>query len=153
MSTPNRHVLLGMVLGAFTATVLAATGPGVVLDVMADEAPQPAFDPADLVRFGDREYRVHYEDWVATEPLSSASVKKIEAGRVSFVTITTTETGTYSTDGLTSPHVQYPGIEVAEVTDGLNDFRFWTNGYWQSFRVGIGDSFRYYSDGRVSVGF
>ena len=151
MSTPNRHVLIGMVLGAFAGTALAATGPGTIIPVFADEPAQAAFDPSELVRFGDRQYRVGYEDWVATEPLSTASVKKIEAGKVTYVTITTTATGVYSSDGMTSPNIKYPGIEGAEAGEGFNDFSFWTNGRWQSFQVGIGDSFRYYSNGWVGI--
>lgn len=141
MNLPTRHMLVGMTLGAICATGLAALGPGYVLDVMADEMPA-GFDTDKLVKFDGREYEVEYADWVSTDPLSSATVKKIEAGKVTYVSITTTATGTYSTDGLTSKHVQYPGIDVTEVTPrSRNWVRFWSNGSWYSFASRAGNSF------------
>lgn len=141
MILPSRQVLTGMALGAICATALAATGPGFVMNVFADEA-AVGFDTGNLVKFGEREYEVSYADWVSTDPLSSATVKKIEAGKVTYVSITTTVTGTYSTDGLTSRHVLYPGIDVTEVTpNGGNWVKFWTNGGWYSFSSRAGNSF------------
>jgi hypothetical protein len=137
MNLPTRQTLLGMTLGAACATALAAVGPGFVLDAF------PAgFDTNNLVKFDGRDYEVDYADWVSTDPLSSSTVKKIEAGKVTYVSITTTATGTYSTDGLTSKHVLYPGIDVTEVTpDRRNWVRFWTNGSWYSFSSRAGNSF------------
>lgn len=54
------------------------------------------------------------EPWVSTEVVSRNTVKKIGYGRQSVVSVYTTPTGTYSSDGLRSPYVQYPGIERAE---------------------------------------
>jgi len=110
---PSRQVLIGMILGALSATALAAMGPGWAL---ADEEQPQGFDPANLVRFEERDYDVRYEDWVATTPLSGASVKKIEFGRISQVDIAITETGTYSSEAMFSPHIQYPGISVEPLT-------------------------------------
>lgn len=141
MNLPTRQTILGMILGAACATALAATGPGFVLDTFADEAPA-GFDTSNLVKFDGRDYEVDYADWVSTDPLSSSTVKKIEGGKVSYVSITTTATGTYSTDGLTSKHVLYPGIDVTEVTpDRRNWVRFWTNGSWYSFTSRAGNAF------------
>ena len=141
MNLPTRHMLMGMTLGAICATALAAIGPGFVLETFADEMPA-GFDTSKLVKFDGREYEVEYADWVSTDPLSSTTVKKIEAGRVSHVSITTTATGTYSTDGLTSKHVLYPGIEVTAVGRGTGTYvRFWTNGDWYNFRSRAGNSF------------
>jgi len=141
MNLPTRHMLMGMTLGAICAMALAAIGPGFVLEAFADEMPA-GFDTDKLVKFDGRDYEIDYADWVSTDPLSSATVKKIEAGRVSYVNITTTATGTYSTDGLTSKHVQYPGIEVTEVARApRNWIRFWTNGDWYSFTSRAGNSF------------
>lgn len=140
MILPSRQVLAGMALGAICATALAATGPGFVMDVFADEA-AVGFDTGNLVKFGDREYDVSYADWVSTDPLSTAVVKKIEAGKTSYVSISTTATGTYSTDGLTSRHVQYPGIEVNEVTPARNRFAYWSHGRWQTVATRSGNSF------------
>ncbi|ODT71477.1 MAG: hypothetical protein ABS75_09475 [Pelagibacterium sp. SCN 63-23] len=140
MNLPTRHMLLGMTLGAICASALAATGPGFVLEVFADEMPA-GFDTGKLVKFDDREYEVSYADWVSTDPLSTATVKKIEGGKVSYVSITTTATGTYSTDGLTSKNVLYPGIDVEQVSSDGNKFAYWSNGNWQRFAVQSGNSF------------
>ncbi len=150
MYTPDRHMFLGIALGAVCATALAATGPGWVVSVMADEVPGPAIDADRLVRFGAQDFFVDYEDWVSTDPLSTASVKKIEGGRVSYVTITTTATGVYSSDGLTSRHIQYPGISVQPAGEPSNQFAYWSNGGWSRFEVTVGDSFRYISSATVT---
>ncbi len=145
MTLPTRHMLLGMTLGAICASALAALGPGYVLEAFADEMPA-GFDTGKLVKFGDREYEVSYADWVSTDPLSTATVKKIEAGKVSYVSITTTATGTYSTDGLTSRNVLYPGIEVTPVNTRDNFFSFWSAGHWQGMATRSGNSFIFISN-------
>lgn len=140
MILPNRQTLMGMALGALCASGVAAIGPGFILSTIADEA-SVGVDAAKLVKFDDREYEVSYADWVSTDPLSTATVKKIEGGKVSYVSITTTATGTYSTDGLTSRHVQYPGIEVREASRHRNSFAYWSHGRWQGFATSNGNSF------------
>lgn len=110
---PSRQVLLGMTIGALCASAVAAIGPGMVLETFADEQPV-GIDTSNLVRFEGRDYDVQYDDWVATDPVSRTSVKKIEFGRVSYVDVTTTATGTYSSEAMFSPHVQYPGISVEQ---------------------------------------
>jgi hypothetical protein len=145
---PDRRLLLGMTMGAICATALAAIGPGMIFEAVADEFAPTGIDAASLVKFEGRDYVVDYDDWVATDPLSTVRVKKVEAGKVSYVTITTTATGTYSTDAMFSSHVQYPGISVAPEEPGRNFFRYWTNGRWSSFRTGTAGSFVYYSSTR-----
>jgi hypothetical protein len=147
MNLPDRHLLLGMTLGAVCATAIAAIGPGMVIEAFADESPV-GIDPASLVRFEDRDYNVDYDDWVATDPLSTVRVKKVEAGRVSYVTITTTATGTYSTDAMFSRHVQYPGISVEQIEPSRNRFSYWTNGEWSSFSTVNAGSFAYHRSWR-----
>lgn len=144
MNLPDRHLLLGMTLGATCATALAAIGPGMVFATLADEMPVAGVDAASLVKFKDRDYFVGYEDWVATDPLSTTRVKKVEAGKVSYVTITTTATGTYSTDAMFSDHVQYPGIEVERADVGRNFFHYWSNGRWSAFSTGNAGSFAFF---------
>lgn len=68
-----------------------------------------------LVKFDDRDYEIAYQDWVSLDPISTSSVRKIGFGQISEVSIATTDTGTYSSDGMISPHVLYPGIEVSRV--------------------------------------
>src|SRR5690606_28182091 len=79
MYLPTRHVMIGIVVGALSASVIAVTGPGVTMPALADEvltSVAPGFDPDNLGKFKERKYRVEHEDWVATEPLSSVRVKK-----------------------------------------------------------------------------
>ena len=140
MNLPTRHMLLGMTLGAISAAALAAIGPGQVVEVFADEMPA-GFDTSRLVKFDDRKYRINYDASVSTEPLSTATIKKIEGGSVSYVQIATTATGTYSSDGLTSPHVQYPGIDVEPVRKSRFFFSSWSGGTWTSFATYAGNSF------------
>src|SRR5688500_16736703 len=56
-----------------------------------------------------RKYKITFDESISTEVQRTQVVKKIGYGRTSEVTIVTTPSGTYSTDGLLSPHVQYPG--------------------------------------------
>nr|WP_314261707.1 hypothetical protein [uncultured Devosia sp.] len=151
MNLPTRHVLLGVTLGAFSAMTIAAIGPGAVIETFADEAPSIGIDASKLVRFEDRDYVVDYDASVATDPLSTARVKKIEGGRVSYVTITTTETGTYSSDAMFSKHVQYPGISVEPAPSPYNRFAMWSGGSWLSFGTVGANSFFRVSDGKTSV--
>jgi hypothetical protein len=148
MYLPTRHVMIGIILGALSASAIAAIGPGMVVPALGDEvlgAPvAKGFDASNLVKFDDRRFRVENEDWVDVEPLSTVRVKKIEGGEVSFVTITTTATGTYSTDGMFSKHIQYPGIHVEEVRP-RNRFLYWSGYGWEGFSVRSGNSFVYRS--------
>ncbi|MGB3339743.1 MAG: hypothetical protein WBA73_21380 [Devosia sp.] len=148
MNLPDRHLLLGMTLGAVCATALAAIGPGMVIEAFGDEMAISGVDAARLVKYEEREYLVDYDDWVATDPLSTTRVKKVEAGQVSYVTITTTATGTYSTDAMFSNHVQYPGISVESAEPDRNFFRYWTNGRWSAFSTGNAGSFTYFGFNR-----
>ncbi|MET3926402.1 hypothetical protein [Devosia sp. 2618] len=152
MKLPDGHLLLGMLLGAISATALATMGPGMVVQAFAD-ASVGGIDPSRLVRFEERDYTVDYEDWVATDPLSTAMVKKIEGGKVSYVNITTTATGTYSTDAMFSKHVLYPGITVSQVPDerDYNRFSYWTNDGWTSFGTSNGKSFIYLRSGNATM--
>lgn len=73
----------------------------------------PPFDPSKLKKFD-----IELADTVSTEPLRTQYVKKIAFGRPTTVTIITTSSGTYSSDAITSPHVLYPGIDVARKHGG-----------------------------------
>lgn len=114
MLLPDRKVLLGMTLGAVCGVAAGMIGPGSVIAAFADGT-QTGIDPSALVKFEDRDYDVQYDDWVDTTPTGKTRIKKVEFGRVSYVDITTTSTGTYSTDAMFSRNIQYPGITVHEV--------------------------------------
>lgn len=73
------------------------------------------FDPSKLVKFGDEVYAITSEPSVSADVTERHVIRKIGMGRTSFVEIVTTPTGTYSSDGLASPYVRYPGIEVEHV--------------------------------------
>lgn len=92
-----------------------------------------------LVRFS-AEADEQIDNWVSTTPLQSWTVKKIEAGRVSHVKIVRTSTGTYSSDGLASRHIRYPGITIPKSLDQFS-FSSWNNGQWSKVRAYSGNSY------------
>lgn len=118
-----RPLLAGAVIGSLAAGLMAF--PSLLPPAMADEQPlktlmstaeelMPApFDTAGLVK---PDFTV--EPSVSTEVIRSSTVRKIGYGRTSFVTIAETASGTYSSDGLTSPNVRYPGIHIDRGNDG-----------------------------------
>ncbi|MDB5507429.1 MAG: hypothetical protein JWR75_2067 [Devosia sp.] len=73
------------------------------------------FSAASLIKIGESRFRVGTEPWVDTDAQAVSVVRKIGYGHTTWVNITTTNTGVYSTDALASPHVQYPGVEVSEI--------------------------------------
>jgi hypothetical protein len=150
MHLPDRRLLVAMSLGATFGVLAGMVGPGIAQDSVLELQDQPAIDPDQLVKFEGREYLVENADWVSTDAESTSVIQKIEGGRTSYVTVTTTATGTYSTDGLFSEHIQYPGVTVTEVSDyrAPNRFSYWTSNGWTSVRVRLGNSFTYYSISR-----
>ncbi|WP_196259574.1 hypothetical protein [Pelagibacterium limicola] len=96
------------IAAGFLLVALIAAGASYA-DAISVAPPAPL---STLVKFGDRDYEVTTADWVSLDPISSNTVRKIGYGRVSEVAIVTTSTGTYSSDGMISPHVRYPGISV-----------------------------------------
>ncbi len=60
-----------------------------------------------------RKYAIEFGPDISTDIIATRSVTKIGFGRMTKVAIVTTSSGTYSSDGLVSPHVRYPGIAVA----------------------------------------
>jgi len=97
---------------------------------LADGMLAPSYDPSKLVIFNDTLFSVRTEPSVSTEALSTAVIRKIEFGRTTFVTVTTTANGTYSTDGLYSPHFRYPGIHVRPLTGQgtpIKSVAFWSD--------------------------
>jgi hypothetical protein len=122
----SRSALLGMI--------------AVLMPLLAGPSLADGFDTNNLVRFGETN-GVALEPWVSTDPISTATVKKIEGGRVTYVTITRTSTGVYSSDGIRSRNVSYPG--VIEPRGQVPEFHFssWNDGKWTSFRTYQGNSY------------
>ena len=85
-----------------------------------------------------------YEPWVSTDVVSQRTVRKIAYGRTTFVDIATTPTGTYSSDGLASPHFRYPGIHPNPefgVWRERHTVAVWDGGGWAEFAAGAAESF------------
>lgn len=78
-----------------------------------DVNPGPAINFDELIRVGDQDYQVTHNGVLNTENvLGTDRIKVVGHGEVSFVNVVRTPTGTFSSDGMVSPHVLYPGIEV-----------------------------------------
>ena len=112
-----KYMALGALIGTAVSVTLA--WPGLVPRAIADEQPLKLLQASkqellDMFDGNAEFFKPNWtvEDTVATEVLSTQTVRKIEAGRTSFVTIATTATGVYSSDALDSPHVRYPGIHA-----------------------------------------
>lgn len=90
-----------------------AVGNFIATAAQAQEADKPAIDFSKLVRVNEQDYHVSIGQQVATEVLSSTTIRKVGlGGMVSEVKVVRTPSGTYSTDGIASAHVLYPGITV-----------------------------------------
>lgn len=117
MQNKWKYMALGALVGVAVSVTLA--WPGLVPRAIADEQPLKLLQASkqDLLDMFDGNAEFFKPGWtvedsVSTDVLSTRTVRKIEAGRTSFVTIATTATGVYSSDGLTSTNVRYPGIHA-----------------------------------------
>src|SRR5690554_5592372 len=111
----TRGIVGGALIGLLVAGTLAL--PSVLPPAMADDEPIRTMlktGPELLPRKVDGDAFVKpdwtIEPWVSTEATSRQTVRKISFGRTEFVSIATTNTGVYSSDGLDSPYFRYPGI-------------------------------------------
>ncbi len=108
-------------IGGLVAGVLAVVAivPGAMRAVadepvaMVAESIEQLFPPPFDARVF-RKYAIHFGPGVSTDVIASRSVTKIGFGHMTKVAVVTTSSGTYSSDGLLSPHVRYPGIEVVQ---------------------------------------
>lgn len=121
---PTKYVLIGIFVGAVSGLAVAQFSPGPTLAAVADKAPFSSGKTLDtnLAHFNGRTYAIGSAPGVSLEPLSTSIVRKIAYGKTSFVSIATTASGVYSSDGLTDPHVRYPGIFVEPVRPRLLPF-------------------------------
>ena len=91
-----------------------------------------------------KKFKFTIADGVSTEPLKAQTVSKIGFGQRTYVSVVTTSTGTYSTDGLASPYVRYPGIDRAWKHRGWGSRHFWVSsrtsaaGTWTSTVISNG---------------
>jgi hypothetical protein len=146
MSENVRSIALIGGIGAVVAGALAspllfptvfASEPQKHLLASAETLFPPPFDPSQLKKFA-----ITFGDSVSTEPQSTQTVSKIGFGHKSVVSIVTTTSGTYSSDGIASPHVLYPGIDVALKHPNRS---YWTaigtapeGGTWSSYGFTVG---------------
>lgn len=144
MSHTLRIVAIGGVIGTLFAGTLAAPQ---FMRAMADEhvgaietaaaTVDELFGPGTVDSKAFVKYDIVIDDTVSTEIKSTRIVKKIGHGRTSMVEIVTTPSGTYSTDGLLSPHVRYPGIEVESKSSELGFlYAQRGNGFWSLVTTG-----------------
>lgn len=107
---PVSRLKVGVAIG-FLLVAMVGAGASYADGIVGSD-PEPL---STLVRFNDRDYEVSAADWVSLTPLSSVTVRKIGYGRAVDVSVATTATGVYSSDGMVSPHIRYPGIDVRPV--------------------------------------
>jgi hypothetical protein len=136
--SPIRAVAYGGFAGGVLALCLVAPAQ---MGALAEEPVKAAAatidqlfpDPVDPWMF--RHYDITLDDSVSTDVQRRQVVKKIGHGRTSQVTIVTTPSGTYSTDGILSPYVRYPGIEKS-LRIWPDDYIFAEGGRWMSYADG-----------------
>jgi hypothetical protein len=150
MHRNTKAVVGGAVIGTLAAGMLAI--PNTLPPSIAQEQPmatllksgeqllKPPLDAAGLVK---PEPRFIPEPSVEMDILSSLTVRKIGYGKTSFVEVTTTASGTYSSDGLASPHVRYPGLHPNPnyVASGPARVAILDGGAWVALEGTIGASF------------
>jgi hypothetical protein len=151
MQQRTKGMIGGAIAGIFAAGMLAV--PTILPQAIAQEEPARTLlkssdelfpeqlDGSDFVK-PVPEFIV--EPWVSTDVVKEQTVRKIGYGKTTFVRIITTTTGTYSTDGLRSPHVRYPGIHPnPEFEDWEREggVAIWSDGNWILLNRGNARSF------------
>lgn len=139
MSDHLRFIIGGSIIGLLAAGMLAI--PSLLPPALADEEPTetllgtkeklwpPRFDTDNLVK-----YDFTLEPSLVTEVVSTRTVRKIGYGKTAFVKIITTPSGVYSTDGLASPHIRYPGIHKELKRSPWGRIALWSGGSgWMAF--------------------
>lgn len=87
----------------------------------------PAIDTDGLLKWD-----FHVQPGTSIEPTHESTIRKIAYGRTTFVNVMQTDSGVYSSDGLASPNVEYPGI-VKEPKPGTSPILwFWGDGRWST---------------------
>lgn len=139
-----RAISYGVFAGGILAlTIVAPKQIGAIAQEPVDAAiasvEELFSDPVDLRKF--RKYDFTFDESVSADVQRTQVVTKIGHGRKSQVTIVTTPSGTYSTDGMLSPHVRYPGIEK-RLKRWPEDLAYSDGGEWTSYADG---SFIYFA--------
>jgi hypothetical protein len=122
---------------SFAAVAAAAVGLAPVTWAQETVPGNNKIDLTNLVFFKGDAYSVTYEDGVSTAATETTTVRKVGYGVTTVVNITTTSSGVYSSDAMTSPYIRYPGVFVsklpasADETEGgvtIPTMAYWTAG-------------------------
>lgn len=100
---------------SFSAVAAAAVGLAPVTWAQETVPGNNKIDLTNLVFFKGDAYSVTYEEGVSTAATETATVRKIGYGTTTVVNVTTTTSGVYSSDAMTSPHIRYPGVFVSKL--------------------------------------
>lgn len=133
----SRAIALGGVIGLGAVVLMSV--PEFLPRAVADEQPMrtllksaaelfpPALDPSKLLKW---DFTV--QPGTSIEPIRESTVRKIAYGKTTFVEVMETASGVYSSDGLASPNVQYPGIVKTPKPGPLPILWFWGEDRWAS---------------------
>jgi hypothetical protein len=131
----NVRIAAAMGAGGVLAALLLAV-PSMLPPALASEQPAhtllssmselfpPPFDPGKLVNWD-----FEASPAISTEVVKQSAITKIGYGTTEMVYVVQTPSGTYSTDALTSPNIEYPGILKRRV-GGHVGMAYWSNGHW-----------------------
>ncbi len=90
---------------------------------------------------------------VSREVLDIRNVRKIGYGHESSVEIVTTPSGVYSSDGIASANVLYPGVETSpSAKTGIGMILALVGGGWAPLHLVDGGSFTYFGKGYMTSG-
>jgi len=90
---------------------------------------------------------------VSRDVLNVSTIRKVGYGHVSNIDIVTTPSGVYSSDGVASPHVLYPGIESSpSAKSGIGIILALVGGGWMQLRLVEGGSFTHFGPGYMVSG-
>lgn len=118
---PTKLIVLGMVIGAASGLALAQFDAGPTLAAVADHYPFTAGKALDtrLLHLGRRYFAIATTPDISFAADSTSIVRKIGYGETSYVTVATTASGVYSSDGFADRHVNYPGVLVEHIRPHL----------------------------------
>ncbi len=90
---------------------------------------------------------------VSRDVLNVSTIRKIGYGHVSNIDIVTTPSGVYSSDGVASTHVLYPGVESSpSAKSGMGMILALVGGGWMPLHFVQGGSFTYFGPGYAVSG-
>ncbi len=117
-------IALLLALPSLLPPAIANEEPAHTLLSSAREIFPPPFDFDGLAR-----YTYDVSPAISTDVLKESTVRKIGYGNTEVVRVVQTPSGTYSSDALASPYIEYPGITKKRVR-GAMGLAFWSNGRW-----------------------